>query len=134
LKEEQKSATLCVLTHGLGPTRHRPRGLLQPHVNSSPGSSRATAVVGEERGELGIAPWGESSMLLRLTREGEERRSGVWGKKGERWAAIYGGEAPEHGGHVSPLQQFVEHVASATVAILSGHFWRLLLGFGHGSL
>jgi hypothetical protein len=58
----------------------------------------------------------------------------VWGKKGERWAAIYGGEAPEHGGHVSPLQQFVEHVASATIATLGGHFWRLLLGFGHGSL
>jgi hypothetical protein len=26
LKEEQKSATLCVLTHCLGPTRHRLRG------------------------------------------------------------------------------------------------------------
>jgi hypothetical protein len=49
----------------------------------------------------------------------------VWGKKGE---------APEHGGHVSPLQQFVENVASATVATLVGHFWRVLLGFGHGSL
>jgi hypothetical protein len=80
------------------------------------------------------APWGESSLLLRLTREGEERRIGVWGKKGERWAAIYGGEAPEHDDHVSPLQQFVEHVASATVATLGGHFWCLLLGFGHGSL
>jgi hypothetical protein len=56
------------------------------------------------------------------------------GEKGERWAAIYGGEAPEHGGHVSPLQQFAEHVASAIVATLGGHFWRLLLGFGHRSL
>jgi hypothetical protein len=53
-------------------------------------------------GRKGV-PWRESSLLLRLTREGEERRSGVWGKKGERWAAIYGGEAPKHGGHVSPL-------------------------------
>ena len=103
-------------------------------MNSSPGSSRATAVVGEERGELGIAPWGESSMLLRLTREGEDRRSGVWGKKGERWAAIYGGEAPEHGCHVSALEQFIEHVVSATVATLGGHFWRFLFGFRHGSL
>jgi hypothetical protein len=34
----------------------------------------------------------------------------------------------------SPLQQFIEHVVSATVATLGGHFWRFLLGFGHGSL
>jgi hypothetical protein len=67
-------------------------------------------------------PWVRELPALRLTREGEGRRSGVWGMKGERWAAIYGGEALEHGGHISPLQQFVEHVASATVATLGGHF------------
>jgi hypothetical protein len=50
------------------------------------------------------------------------------------WAAIYGGEAPEHGCHVFPLQQFIEHVVSATVATLGGHFWRFLFGFRHGSL
>ena len=33
-----------------------------------------------------------------------------------------------------PLQQSIEHVVDATVATLGGHFWRFLLGFGHGSL
>jgi hypothetical protein len=45
------------------------------------------------------------------------REDGV-GRKGERWAATYGGEAPEHGGHVSPLQRFIEHVVNATVETL----------------
>jgi hypothetical protein len=66
---------------------------------------------------------------------GGRLRVGEWrgGEGRGRWAAIYGGEAPENGGHVSPLQQFVEHVTSATVATLGGHFWCLLLGFGNGS-
>jgi hypothetical protein len=53
---------------------------------------------------------------------------------GEAGSCINGERAPEHGCHVSLLQQFVEHVASAKVATLGGHFWHLLLGFGHGSL
>jgi hypothetical protein len=82
-----------------------------------------------EEGAGGAAPW-----LAECARRG--MRVGEWrGEEGRgRWTAIYGGEAPEHGCHMSPLQQFIEHVVSATVATLGGHFWHFLLGFGHGSL
>jgi hypothetical protein len=99
--------------------------------------------VGEERVELGMAAgrrWKKGGAMrrelpapaLNQRRGGEEK----WrvGKKGERWAAIYGREAPEHDCHVSPMQQFIEHVVSATLATLGGHFWHFLLGLGHGSL
>jgi hypothetical protein len=67
---------------------------------------------------------------------GGRLRVGEWrgGEGRGRWATIYGGEAPEHSGHISPLQQSVQHVASGTVVTLGGHFWRLMFGFGHGSL
>jgi hypothetical protein len=88
-----------------------------------------------EEGRAGVGGLGGWRMETAGARGGR-LRVGEWrgGEGRGRWAAIYGGEAPENGSHVSPLQQFVEHVASATVAILGGHFWRLLLGFGHGSL
>ena len=63
---------------------------------------------------------------------GREEWRGGEGRK--QTAAIYGGEAPEHGCHVSPLQQFVEHVVDATVATLGGTFWHFLFGLGSWSL
>ena len=66
------------------------------------------------RGREEVSWLGEDSCAGR-----EEWRGGE-GRK--QTAAIYGGEAPEHGCHVSLLQQFIEHVVSATVATLGGHF------------
>jgi hypothetical protein len=94
------------------------------------------AALGEEGARLELeANRGERPWRGRAREEGG-LRVGEWrgGEGRGRWAAIYGGEAPEHGCHVSPLEQFVEHVVSATVATLGGHFWRFQIGFGHGSL
>jgi hypothetical protein len=79
----------------LGPLVIDSGGLLQPHVNNSQaqGSSRAVAVVGEERGELGVAAgrrWKKGDAMgrelpapaLNQRRGGEEKWCG--GGKRER--------------------------------------------------
>jgi hypothetical protein len=58
----------------------------------------------------------------------------AWGRREKADCCHYGGEAPEHGCHVSPLQQFVEHVVDATIATLGGTFWHFLFGLGSWSL
>jgi hypothetical protein len=75
-----------------------------------------TRLLLREEGAGGAAPW--------LAERARGLRVGKWrgGEGRGRWAAIYGGEALEHGCHVSPLQQFIEHVVSATVVTLGGHF------------
>jgi hypothetical protein len=78
------------------------------------------------RGREEVSWLGEDSCAGR-----EEWRGG---EKRKQTAAIYGGEALEHDCHVSPLQQFVEHVVDAIVATLGGTFWHFLFGLGSWSL
>jgi hypothetical protein len=86
------------------------------------------AALGEEGARLELeGNRGSGPGVAERARRGAEGRRMAWRRGRGRWATIYGGEATEHGCHVSPLQQFVEHVVSATVATLGGIFWRLLL-------
>jgi hypothetical protein len=91
---KNKNLQHCVfLPMALGPLVIDSGGLLQPHVNNSQaqGSSRAVAVVGEERGELGVAAgrrWKKGDAMgrelpapaLNQRRGGEEKWCG--GEKG----------------------------------------------------
>jgi hypothetical protein len=95
-------------------------GRVQPPLLLFEGAGRKTTGEGQR-------PWIWSLAAMEPQGAGAPGRSTSLGKRmaWERrrwWAAIYGGEAPEHGCHVSPLQQFIEHVVSATVATLGGHF------------
>ena len=118
----------------MGETRARREGRrdLLPCARWSLGEGDAMAATEEGRAGVGARRL-EDGDSQRARRQAEGRRM-AWRRREREVAAIYGGEAPEHGCHVSPLQQFIEHVVSATVATLGGHFWRFLLGFGHGSL
>jgi hypothetical protein len=114
----------------MGETRARREGRrdLLPCARWSLGEGDAMAAIEEGRAGLGgLGGWRMETAGAR----GGRMRVGEWrgGEGRGRLAAIYGGEALEHGDHVSPLQQFVEHMASAIVATLGGHFWCLLLGF-----
>ena len=118
----------------MGETRARREGRrdLLPCACWSLGEEDAMAATEEGRAGVGARRL-EDGDSQRARRQAEGRRM-AWRRREREVAAIYGGEAPEHGCHFSPLQQFIEHVVSATVTTLGGHFWRFLLGFGHGSL
>jgi hypothetical protein len=81
---------LCILTHGLRPTRHRLRGgLLQPPaISSTQGSREGAGLGGAGRGDdhgWGRAPWGRRSSLLSRTEQWREWCVG----EGRGWGAIY---------------------------------------------
>jgi hypothetical protein len=124
LKEEHKSAILCVLTHGLGPTRHRHREVffnLQP----SPPRKGAEKGPGWEVRE-GRRPWmGEGAMGKKeeLPAQPKQRRegSGVW-EKGEGGLPFI----EPSSGHVRLHQQ----MAGDGRATLGAYFCRFPLGIG----